>query len=244
VNLNVSDLVGLVRVSITLSSVLTAHVALAALRGRTTKERVDAAPFSRLALGWALVAGAAALVLSHTPLASLGVRLLPVGTLAGVALGIGSLFHAPARRAFDRLRDEDVRAISAYRTLFGAFLFAGAGLGLFPPLFAVVAGTGDLVAGWLATVAPRSLAADGSRAGRLVVHGFGAADLVDVLALAILVVRPWLVETGSPGPSLLLPWVAVPILFALNLHGLRSALSAPRRSPGALEDGLEPARGV
>src|SRR5262249_16841508 len=152
-----------------------------------------------------------------------------------------SLFFPPARLAFDRLRDRDVRAISAWRTVFGAFLFAGAGFGLFPPVFALVAGTGDLVAGSLATLSPRSLEAGrGSPARRLLVHGVGAVDFVDVLAMAFLVVRPWLIETGSPGPSLVLPWVAVPTVLALNLHGLRSALTEGH----AREDGLEPARGV
>jgi hypothetical protein len=229
------------------SAAMTAFDALGALRGRTSEERAQAAPFFRIALAWALLAGAAAVVVSAVGLTP---QLLLVGPVVGVSLAIASLFHAPARRAFDRLRDADVRAISAYRTLFGAFLFAGAGFGLFPPVFALVAGTGDLVAGWLAAIAPRSLAASGSRTWRLVVHGYGTADLVDVLVLVPLVVRPWLIQTGSAGPSLLLPWVAVPVLFATNLHGLRSALTQGNAKPrasdaaGALEDGFEPARGV
>jgi hypothetical protein len=238
-----SDLIELVRLAIAVCSVLTAGVALTALRGRTPADRDDAAPFLRIAVPWALVSGAAAFFLSHGGKSDLGVVLLPVGTMIGVGLAIASLFFPPARRAFDRLTDYDVRAISAWRTVFGAFLFAGAGLGLFPPVFALVAGTGDLVAGALATVSPRSLAVGGgrgSRFARLLVHGVGAVDFVDVLAMAFLVVRPWLIETGSPGPSLLLPWLAVPIVLALNLHGLRSALTEGH----AREDGLEPARGV
>jgi hypothetical protein len=255
--MKVSDLVEVVRWAIALCSVLTAFVALVALRGRTPDARARTAPFFWLVLGWATLAGAFALVLSHTRFVPVGIRLLPAGTLAGVTLAIGSLSFAPARDAFDRLTDSDVRAIAAWRTVFGAFLFAGAGLGLLPPIFALLAGTGDLVVGGITTTIPRSLGPGGNRVARLVVHGIGAADFVDVLALAVLVVRPWLVETGSRGPSLLLPWVAVPILFAQNLHGLRSALTETSRrsrrsrcSPAredasdARQDGLEPARGL
>jgi hypothetical protein len=199
--MNNSDLVSLVRIAIAASSVLTALVAFRALRGKTPEEHADAAPFLRLALGWGVGVGVIAALLSHTRLVQVGVQVLPLGMFGGVGLAVASLFFAPARRAFDRLSDADTRALSACRTLFGAFLFAGAALGLFPPSFALLAGTGDLVAGWLASTMPSRLGAGGSRAARLVVHGIGAVDFVDVLAVAIFVVRPWLIETGSSARS-------------------------------------------
>ena len=123
--------------------------------------------------------------------------------------------------AFDGLSDLRVRNLMAYRAIFGAFLFAGAGLGLLPPLFAFVAGGGDLLAGWLAAIAPQLVARGGSRTWSWIVHGWGALDLVDVAVMGTFIVQPWIVRTRSLGPSLLLPWLAVPLLFALNLHGLR-----------------------
>ncbi len=245
--MDVTDLAVPVRWTITITAVVCAVTALRALSGRTADARADAAPFIRRASVWAVVAGGAAFALSHTPLLHLGAAVLPLGAVVGIGLAGASLFYGPARRAFDRLEDSDVRALSSYRAIFGAFLFAGAALGLFPPIFALLAGTGDLVAGWLAAAAPRSLAAGGSRAARWVVHGWGVLDLLDVFALIVLVVRPWLVETGSPGPSLLLPWLAVPVLFALNIHGLRRTIEEVRGAPPerrALSAGSEPPRGV
>jgi hypothetical protein len=245
--MDVSDLVGLLRGALTVSAVLTGYVGWSALRGRTPEDQRDAAPFVRVAVGWGIGATAVGTVLTHGAPYVQATRAIPLGAIAGAALVVGSLFYGPARRAFDRMTDADVRALSAYRTLFGAFLFACAGLGLLPPLFALLAGTGDLIAGWLAAAAPGSLAKGGHRAARLVVHAFGAVDLLDVFALMALVVRPWLAQTGSPGPSLVLPWVAVPVLFAVNLHGLRSVLgeiAQARAASGARADRSEPARGV
>lgn len=194
-----------------------------------------ARPFFRVALGWSLVMGAVALVVTHAGLVDVPGRYLPLGVAPGLVLAILSLGWGPARAAFDALPDHQVRHLMLYRAVFGAFLFAGAGLGLFPPVFAWTAGLGDLLAGWLAIVAPRVVPDGGRRAWPLVVHGWGALDLVDVAVLGTLVVRPWLVAHHSPGPSMALPWVAVPLLFALNLHGIRRALGARavRGSPDA-----------
>ncbi|MEZ4445111.1 MAG: hypothetical protein R3B72_38920 [Polyangiaceae bacterium] len=184
--------------------------------------------FRSYAATWMIGAAAAAFVVSHTGLLGTGAQYLPHGVAVGFVVAIGSLFSRRAREAFDRLSDSDVRFLMSFRMVFGAFLYAGAGIGLFPLVFALTAGTGDLLAGWLATIAPSRLDSGGPSGWRWVVHGWGAIDLVDVAVLGTFVVRPWLLEHGSLGPSLLLPWVAVPLLFALNLHGL-SRVSADQR---------------
>ena len=101
----------------------------------------------------------------------------------------------------------------------------GAALGLFPTIFAMTAGLGDLLAGWLPVVAKGQLNGPKNKTWRAIVHGWGVLDLLDVAVLGTFVVQPWLVENNSPGPSLLLPWMAVPLLLALNLHGLRKLFS-------------------
>ena len=73
----------------------------------------------------------------------------------------------------------------------------------------------------LSAVAKESIVNGGGRKWRWLVHGWGTVDLIDVAILGTFVVQPWIVTTQSPGPSLLLPWLAVPLLLALNLHGLR-----------------------
>ena len=187
-------------------------------------------PFRAYAVAWMLLAAVAAFVVSHTGLFGTGAQFLPHGVAVGFVLAISSLSWKPAQEAFDRLSDDDVRFLMSFRMVFGAFLYAGAGIGLFPLVFALTAGTGDLLAGWLALVAPGRLDSGGPAPWRWVVHGWGTIDLVDVAILGTFVVRPWLLEHGSPGPSLMLPWVAVPLLFALNLHGLRQIVADRRRN--------------
>lgn len=181
-----------------------------------------------------VVLGVPATALSIQPMGPLALTLLPIGVFAGLGLAVASMFHPPTREAFESIDDGSVRALLGYRATFGAFLFAGAALELFPPSFAWTAGLGDLVVGWLAHVATGSLGRGGSRGWRLLVHGVGFVDLLQVVFLAMTVVRPWLAhhaEVGEPvlGPPLVLPWIGVPLMFAINLHGLRSAWrDAPR----------------
>ena len=198
-----------------------------------------ARPDGARALSWAcVVVGVPATALSMTPFSTFTLLLLPLGVFLGLGLAIGSLFHAPTREAFESLDDGAVRTLLGYRATFGAFLFAGAALDLFPPSFAWTAGLGDLAVGWLAHVAPGSIGRQGARGWRLLVHGVGLVDLLQVVFLAMTVVRPWLVaraELGEVvlGPPLLLPWVGVPLMLAINLHGLRSAWRERSTEDGA-----------
>ncbi len=247
--MDVSELVTPARIALSLTVVGFVVASLLALRGGDTVARIEAAPLVRALAAWAVLAGIPAVVLSHGALVPVGRALLPVGVFVGLALAVASNLWAPARRAFDALGDGEVRSLLGYRATFGAFLFAGAALGLFPPLFAWTAGLGDLAVTWLAHVAPGSLASRGPRGWRFLVHGWGLLDLVEVVVLAMTVVRPWLAEHDSLGPPLLLPWLGVPLMLALNLHGLRRAFSERasddgREPSGAAVDGPEPPRGV
>lgn len=158
--------------------------------------------------------------------------LFPVGMGLGLVAAVASLFVPGARRAFSGLGDGDVRLLLSFRAIFGAMLLALAGVGIMPPAFALAAGLGDLVVGWLALAAPRPLDAEAPRPWRLLVHGLGLADLVQVVVLAATVVRPWSALHGDATDTVTLPWVAVPLMLALNLHGFWQACAARQREPG------------
>src|SRR5207237_4070194 len=96
----------------------------------------------------------------------------------------------------------------------------------FPFRFALTAGLGDLAVTWIAFAVPASLSASGPRWARLLVHGVGMADMLMVLYLALTVVRPFSLAHGNSVTTMTLPWLAVPLMFALNAHGLRKAAEA------------------
>ncbi|MFO0709652.1 MAG: hypothetical protein U0353_07415 [Sandaracinus sp.] len=216
-DLDLGSLLGLARVALTLTTLVFALATLRHLaRGEGTR------PVVVVVVGVAALAIATSLAPSRVQLV-----LLPGGVFVGLALALSSLAHEPTRRAFDALDDGAIRALLGYRATFGAFLVAGAALGVFPPIFAWTAGLGDLLVTWLAHLAPGSLARDGARLPRLVVHGVGLLDLAEVVIVAMTIVRPWLFarlehDPTFFGPPLALPWLGVPLMLALNLHGLRA----------------------
>jgi hypothetical protein len=239
-HLDIASLVTPARIAISIS---TLTLVLETARGQRGAEGRDPAGSRLLALAAAIALPATALSLAL--IGPFVVTLLPVGVFLGLGLALASHFHAPTRNAFDALSDGQVRTLLGYRAIFGAFLFAGAALELLPPSFAWTAGLGDLVVGWLAHAAPRSLGRGGSRGLRLLVHGVGLVDLLQVVVLAMSVVRPWLAahaEAGAPvlGPPLVLPWIGVPLMLALNLHGLRRAI-ADKTESGSIERAAAPA---
>ena len=225
--MNIQDLVAPARVSITITAIICAISFYKAFKG-SQPASLAGSRFMGMLTVWMIVMGSVALVFTHTSIFGLGGVYLPFGVVPGFILAFLSLFWKPAIDAFDGLSDQQLRSLMTYRIVFGAFLFAGAGLTLFPPVFAMTAGIGDLAAGWLAAVAGGSLIDDKNIKWRWLVHGWGTIDLLDVAILGTFVVRPWLIENQSLGPSLLLPWVAVPLLLAINLHGLRQTFRRSR----------------
>lgn len=175
-------------------------------------------------LAWLLPATAAALFLTHVTRGLPTPMLLPLIAGVGTLLGAATLFSPAARALFDRLDDGQWRTLMSFRSIFGALLLASAATDIMPMGFALPAGLGDMLTGALAVAMPGSLA-DGPRAGRLLVFGIGIVDFANVVFLIITVAVPWLAATGGLGISLMLPWVAVPLLATLNLHGLRLALT-------------------
>ncbi len=147
----------------TLTLILVSGRALA----RSARTQPSEAPRQRAAAGplpWLLGAFAVAAGFAHVPaLTATLPRLFPVGIGLGLAAAAGSLFVPAARRAFAGLTDGEMRLMLAYRAIYGALLFGLAGVGVMPPAFALSAGLGDLVVGWLALAAPRSLDAAGPR---------------------------------------------------------------------------------
>ena len=148
---------------------------------------------SRRFLTWLIGAALLGAVLSHLePARHLLMRLFPVGSVVGLAAVAGSFASPSLRARFASLGDADVRALLAYRSLFGGLLLGLAALGHLPASFALTAGLGDLLVGWVAQAAPASLAGrGGARGARLLVHGLGLADVVGVMIGAVTVVRPW-----------------------------------------------------
>lgn len=226
--MDIESLVSPTRVALSITCVVFAITCVRFLRGRDADERTQHGPALRALSVWLVALGVPALVLSAPAHAPLALTLLPIGAGIGLVAALASLSHTPTRRAFDALDDGQIRTLLGYRATFGAFLFAAAALELVPPVFAWTAGLGDLLVAGLAHVAPGSLARRGSRGWRLVVHGVGLIDLVEVVVLAMVVVRPWLASNGSVGPPLVLPWIGVPLMLALNLHGLRRAIADGR----------------
>lgn len=220
----IQDLVGPARWSITVSAAICAYSFYRAFRQNAKNENTEV--FLKALKLWMLFMGGIALIFSHTSIFGLPGQYLPFGVVPGFLLAFASLKWPAAQRAFESLTDSQVRTLMSYRTIFGAFLFAGAALELFPPIFAMTAGLGDLLAGWLALAAPASLTSKDGRLWQWLTHGWGTLDLFDVAALGTFVVRPWLIEHQSLGPSMLLPWLAVPLLLTLNLHGLRRLRAA------------------
>lgn len=216
------------RVSVTLTALVFAAV-------------VHRVVFRRTPRAGALVLGGAAVVATAFsyagPLVATVPRLFPVGLGLALAAVVGSLLSAPARRAFDAASDSEVRQLLAFRAMFGALLLALAAIGHLPVEFALSAGIGDMATTWIALAIPARLDAGGPRWARLLVHGFGLADMVMVLAMAVTVVRPWSVAHGNAMTAMTLPWLAVPLMFAINAHGFRAAAGRAE----TLGDGSQPA---
>ena len=116
----------------------------------------------------------------------------------------------------------------------GAFLIIMA-LGYLPPLFALPAGIGDIIAGLAAPLAARRLAQGGGRRAALWFNAFGLTDLVVALALGAVTAYQLVHVTPSGAPIselplALVPTVGVPLLLAVHITSV-SALAKARRTP-------------
>lgn len=173
---------------------------------------------------WLALAAVAGFIATHVTRGVPSPLWVPLVASLGIGLGIATLFSARVCALFDGLDDRQWRMLMSFRAVFGALLLAASAAGVMPQAFAVPAGLGDLAVGALALAVPGSLSSDGNRGVRLLVFGTGIVDFISVVTLLVTVLVPWLGSTGGIGISLLLPWVAVPLLATLNFHGLRRVL--------------------
>jgi hypothetical protein len=208
----------LIRTTTSLFAIATAITIVTALKG------TGRAPVLRLVAPWLTIATAGGLVLSHITRALPSPAMVPAVAAIGLGLGIATQFSSEMSARFAALDDRQWRVWMLIRAVFGSLIIAAGASGMFPLAFAIPAGLGDILVGGLALIVPGSLAAGGHRGSRLLVYGVGVVDFANVIALQILVLVPWLAQTHSLGISLLLPWVAVPLLATINLAGLRLVL--------------------
>ena len=221
------ELIPLLRAAQSISAVLFFFATWRAL----TQSQEDASKLHIALLGWGtpLMLGALALTYGDVP-RDLVLTLFPILTALSCLLATASLAWRPAQAAMAALSDAEVRYLLVFRAIFGMFILGGASAGLLPLRFAWTGGLGDLIVSWLATASPTSLASHGPKPMRILVHGIGVLDLLQVGFHIVTLVIPWLRGNDSPGPTAFLPWIAVPLMLALNLHGLRQALT---ESPAA-----------
>lgn len=211
----------------TLALVITLHRALRRSSSASLRESGSRAVAVALGVPFAIAAGFAHIALLRDTL----MTTFPIGFGLGIAAALATLAWRTGRAAFDALTDADLRLLLSFRGFYGALLLGLAAIGHMPLGFALSAGLGDLLVAWLALSVPTSLAAHGPRGARLLIHGLGLADIVQVVVLAVLVVRPWSVAHDNAVTSMTLPWVAVPLMLALSAHGLRQAWSSAKTEP-------------
>jgi hypothetical protein len=147
--------------------------------------------------------------------------LQPVLAIA-LVLGATSLaFWPPFRRAFDRVRFEDMLTFFYWRAVFGALLLTAFAVGRLPAAFAVPAGLGDMAVAGLMILLLALKPARGPlpRAPLLIWNTLGLLDLVlSVGVLAITVLRPWAQARGLPSGNFGLQLFVVPLFVAVHLH--------------------------
>jgi len=205
---------------------ITAMLFFAATWKALIKPSKDASRLRAVLLLWGIPLTLGALLITYGGVPrDLVLTLFPIVTALSCLLAVASLAWRPAREAMARMSDAEVRHLMAFRAIFGMFILGGTAAGLFPARFAWTGGLGDLIVSWLATASPTSLAARGAKPMRVLVHGAGVLDLMQVGFHIVTLVIPWLRGNDSLGPTAFLPWIAVPLMLALNLHGLRQALT-------------------
>lgn len=219
------SLVEPIRFTISLMALVTAGAAWRLL-GRGERSRPITA-----AAAWLVAAAALGLVVTHVARVLPPTPLIPAIELVGLVACLTAALSTAGTGRFTSLDDSGWRLLMATRAAFGALILAAGATGLFPLAFAIPAGVGDIAVAALALAAPGSLAAGGSRLARLVVFGVGLADFANVMRLQFAVLVPWFGTTSTPGISLLLPWVVVPLLVTVNVTGLRLALAERSRIP-------------
>jgi hypothetical protein len=126
----------------------------------------------------------------------------------------------------------------SFRMMDGVAFLIIMGLGHLPPLFALPAGLGDVIAGITAPLAARRLARGTGRRTALWFNAFGMTDLITALTLGALTAYQVVHVTPSGAPIselplALVPTVGVPLLFAVHITSVTALARATRTAPPA-----------
>jgi hypothetical protein len=154
--------------------------------------------------------------------------------VAGLSVLLSLLALTPIiqRAVFAQSNRSAVLALGSWRTVFGLGLIMVGLNGGLPPGFFWSAGIGDIVAGLISTF----LLARGTEVSDrawLTWNVIGLADLIHVLALAAIYVRPFF-EANPTLPALnLVPLIIVPVFIALHVGALRQALGRLQNTASA-----------
>jgi hypothetical protein len=149
----------------------------------------------------------------------LALRRIPVVARALAAPGMASRLELP----------------HTFRMMDGAAFVIIMALGHLPPLFALPAGIGDIIAGIAAPLAARRLAQGNGRRAGVWFNAFGMTDLIVALTLGAVTAYQLINVTPSGAPIselplALVPTVGVPLLLAVHITSV-SALARARRAP-------------
>jgi hypothetical protein len=184
---------------------------------------------AKLLLGWFAVALILGLYAMLTP----GLR-LPTWSLPVVVISLTVTFNIVILNNKDMREHAEHASLNAWfrlqflRAYFGGVIVIGGILDLLPWQFALAAGVGDLVVGWVAMLLTQF-----KRIPKPVLWGFvifGVADLINAGRLGGVMVVPWLVERQLPGFLVMIPLMGVPMMLAAHLQMARWQLIKRHRT--------------
>jgi hypothetical protein len=177
------------------------------------------------ALGWA------ALWAWYPPLAALRLNAPPGGQVAAIltlVIGLPSLLiFKPVRHLFASVPPISFVALGPWRIVYGSSLWLIGALGGLPQAFYVSAGLGDIIVGLWAVAILLRRSAPGIKE-LTAWNGLGLLDLLHVLALAAVNLRPFYLDNPDLPPANLLPLVGVPMFIALHVMTLWAIARSPK----------------
>jgi hypothetical protein len=221
----------LLQTIITLSDLLTA-AALMTVWIALVRNRRDGAGTLAIA-GMVLIAlGWAALWAWYPPLSAMRLNPPPGGQVAAIltlVVGLPALLvFGTVRRLFASINPASLVVLGPWRIVFGSILWVLGALGGLPKAFFLTAGLGDIVVGlWAIAILTRRTSA---RPGEVIAWNIvGLVDLLHVLVLAAINLRPFYLNQPAIPPANLLPLVGVPTFIAIHVMTLWAIVHASKR---------------
>jgi hypothetical protein len=169
-------------------------------------------------------------------------RLLPppfgqAGGILGLVVGLTSLLFLPAVRAYFKTADiMTLATVGPWRALYGFILLVIGLMGGLPAAFFWSAAAGDIIAGlWALSLIPRRDSV--TQKELLAWNILGLLDLLHVLAVGAINLRPfYLASPEIPGLNLL-PLVGVPVFIALHAMTLFGMIARRKVGEHSLRKG-------